>query len=402
MTSTYSTDIAIFGGGIAGLWLLNRFQAAGYETILLESASLGEAQTLASQGIIHGGLKYALSGSLTKSANTIAGMPQRWRQCLAGDDEVDLTGCRILSDDYYMWSDAGIRSKLKTFFGSKSLQGRVETVQADQYPPVFQQSTIKGSLYKLPDFVVDTGSLLEVLSSRHKERIFHLGTCPYSFEQDESGQVSTVTVSNGERKIVIKPQRFIFAAGKGNQGLIENAELSSVQSQLRPLKMTYLKCAELPRIFVHCIGDNFSLTPKLTITSHSDSHGDTVWYLGGELAESGVNRSDHEQILEAKKLLASLFPWIDLSSSSWNCFDIDRAEANVGNNYRPEGAFFKEEDKCIVAWPTKLTLSPSLADKLLDHFVEYNIQPSLHSPLVDLQAILEPASLATDYWEREN
>jgi len=120
MTSTYSTDIAIFGGGIAGLWLLNRFQAAGYETILLESASLGEAQTLASQGIIHGGLKYALSGSLTKSADTIAGMPQRWRQCLAGDDEVDLTGCRILSDDYYMWSDAGIRSKLKTFLAARA------------------------------------------------------------------------------------------------------------------------------------------------------------------------------------------------------------------------------------------------------------------------------------------
>ncbi|MBT6059135.1 MAG: FAD-dependent oxidoreductase, partial [Gammaproteobacteria bacterium] len=105
MTSTYSTDIAIFGGGIAGLWLLNRFQAAGYQAILLDTGGLGSGQTLASQGIIHGGLKYALSGSLSNSANTIAGMPQRWRQCLSGEDEVDLTDCRVLSENYYMWSD---------------------------------------------------------------------------------------------------------------------------------------------------------------------------------------------------------------------------------------------------------------------------------------------------------
>ena len=88
MTSSYSTDIVIFGGGIAGLWLLNRLRDEGYQAILLETNGLGSGQTLASQGIIHGGLKYALGGNLTGAANVIASMPAHWRRCLDGTGDV--------------------------------------------------------------------------------------------------------------------------------------------------------------------------------------------------------------------------------------------------------------------------------------------------------------------------
>ena len=62
-----------------------------------------------------------------------------------------------------MWSNASLRSKLKTFLGSKSLRGRVEAVAPDSYPPFFQNASVKGSLYQLPDFVVDSESLVETL-----------------------------------------------------------------------------------------------------------------------------------------------------------------------------------------------------------------------------------------------
>ena len=54
--------------------------------------------------------------------------------------------------------------------------------------------------------------------------------------------------------------------------------------------MVYLKQRDLPQLYVHCIGDSFSLTPRLTVTSHQDVNGNTVWYLGGEIAESGVRQ----------------------------------------------------------------------------------------------------------------
>src|SRR5690606_33565589 len=96
-------DIVIFGGGIAGLWLLNRLRNAGYRALLLESGALGQGQSVASQGMIHGGMKYALGGALTGATAAIADMPEHWRRCIAGQGEVDLRGARILSDAYYLW-----------------------------------------------------------------------------------------------------------------------------------------------------------------------------------------------------------------------------------------------------------------------------------------------------------
>ena len=166
MTLRYSTDIVIFGGGVAGLWLLNRLNNEGYRTILFEQNGLGCGQTLASQGIIHGGLKYALNGALNSASNIIATMPNRWRECLAGNDSVDLRGCHLLSNEYYMWSQSGVRSRLKTFLGSKSLRGRVERVAKESYPDFFGQATVSGALYKLPDFVIETESLI-------RKRVLH-------------------------------------------------------------------------------------------------------------------------------------------------------------------------------------------------------------------------------------
>lgn len=399
MTSSYSTDIVIFGGGIAGLWLLNRLRNQGYQAILLETGKLGSGQTLASQGIIHGGLKYALNGALSGAANVISDMPARWRSCLAGEGEIDLRGCRVLSDHYYMWSNSGFRSKLKTFLGSKSLSGRVSAVEKAKYPDFFKSATVEGILYKLPDFVVDTNSLLEVLVKKQREYIFAVESGSYTFKRDESGLVNSVELNVAGNRTTINAQRFVFSAGKGNQQLIEGADLRKPKSQLRPLNMVYVKGNNLPSVFVHCIGDSFSLTPKLTITSHTDGKGGTVWYLGGEIAESGVGKDNDRQINSAQKLLAALFPWVDFDETQFHCFAIDRAEANINNNYRPEDAYFMEESNVLVAWPTKLTLTPNLADNILKHLNSNGVAPSNTKTEQNLNATLKAAEIATPRWD---
>ncbi|HCS51023.1 MAG TPA: FAD-dependent oxidoreductase, partial [Planctomycetaceae bacterium] len=62
-------DIVIIGGGIAGLWTLDELRRNGVRALLLENRTLGFGQTISSQGIIHGGLKYSLKGVLTASAD---------------------------------------------------------------------------------------------------------------------------------------------------------------------------------------------------------------------------------------------------------------------------------------------------------------------------------------------
>lgn len=198
-------------------------------------------------------------------------------------------------------------------------------------------------------------------------------------------------------EIEIQAQRMVFCAGEGNAGLIEKAELKSVSAQVRPLNMVYLRKQGLPQLYVHCIGDDFGLTPRLTVTTHRDREGDTVWYLGGELAESGVGKSDAEQLAAAEALVGKYFPWVDVQGAEWRCFAVNRAEADINNNYRPDGPFLAVEHNIITAWPTKLTLSPALGDSLMD--VLADVQAGSATDCSGLRQYLPEPPLGKARWD---
>jgi len=75
---TLTPDALILGGGVAGLWTLDRLHRAGHSVLLIEPNALGAGQTIWSQGILHSGLKYTLAGALNKAARAIQSMPERW------------------------------------------------------------------------------------------------------------------------------------------------------------------------------------------------------------------------------------------------------------------------------------------------------------------------------------
>src|SRR5207248_2373023 len=118
--------IVIIGGGISGLWLLNRLRQLGYSAILLESKALGAGQTNKSQGIIHGGIKYALQGVMTSAATEIAEMPKVWDECLKGKGVIDLSQVPILSKHQYLWSTGSLASKIAGFFAGMTLRGTLQ------------------------------------------------------------------------------------------------------------------------------------------------------------------------------------------------------------------------------------------------------------------------------------
>ena len=90
--NNYSSQIAIVGGGICGLWLLNRLRQMGYEALLFEKNELGGEQTLASQGIIHSGIKYDFRAFRSEVSKKLAAMPEIWAKSLAGSGPIDLAG----------------------------------------------------------------------------------------------------------------------------------------------------------------------------------------------------------------------------------------------------------------------------------------------------------------------
>ena len=79
------------------MWLLNLLVDRGYSAILLEREHLGAGQTLASQGMIHGGFKYALNGAFSAQEKSLFLMPDRWKRYLLGRGEIDLRDLKVKS-----------------------------------------------------------------------------------------------------------------------------------------------------------------------------------------------------------------------------------------------------------------------------------------------------------------
>jgi glycerol-3-phosphate dehydrogenase len=365
MQKVVETDIVIIGGGIAGLWLLNRLRQLGFAAILVESGLLGGGQTHKSQGIIHGGTKYALQGNVTSAAQSIADMPAVWRQCLQGKGDIDLTHVPVLSQHQYLFSTNKLMGKLTGFFASLALQGNVQPLMSDAYPTIFQNAQFKGVVYALEEMVIDVHSLVRELVKPNQDVIFKID--PLREDQlqlDPNGRLISLEVESGASKtILIKGKKYIFAAGAGNEFLLKKLAHPAVAMQRRPLHMVVVKTDFSYPVYAHCLG--MGATPRFTITTHQAHDGKTIWYLGGQIAEEGVKHDATTQINIAKKELQEVFPWLDFSTARFATFFVDRAEPLQPGGKRPDSTYFKEIENMIVAWPTKLALAPKLAEDII-------------------------------------
>lgn len=372
----YTTEIAIVGGGICGLWLLNVLRDRGYDATLFERDQLGTGQTLASQGMIHGGIKYALGGFTTPASETIANMPATWRQCIQGDGQINLHALPVLSNDYYLFSDGALTNKVTAFFASKTLRGRISPVAKEDYPQAFQHRDFKGTLYKLQDMVIDTGALLERLQSRYHQHIFKAAV-EVSYDPEPR------LILNGEMEL--KAKRIVLAAGEGNGALVENMPGKPISMQLRPLKQVLAK-GDLPPVYAHAVSLKDAAKPKLTISTHPMADGTNVWYLGGNLAEQGVDKADEVLVQDAARELKATLPWISLENVEYRTLAINRAEATQASGNRPDFPFVRQYKKVIACWPTKLTLTPLLAEEVLSHLPapENITNPTIQLPLAQL------------------
>ena len=388
MPSVISTDVLIVGAGVAGLWLNARLRRLGFSTVLVENGTLGGAQTVKSQGIIHGGAKYALHGALTGASEAIADMPRRWREALAGNGELDLNGVRLLSEAHYLWSPGTLAGNLTSFFASKAVRGRVDQVKGDQLPPALQDPRFKGKVYRLAELVVDVPSLIERLAELGGDGLLSGQNIEPVFANEE---LIGLRIDGRE----IHAQRIVFSAGAGNAELLASAGISVPAQQLRPLHMVLVKGPSLKPLYAHCLGGGPK--PRITVTTHPAANGEWVWYLGGDIAEAdGVARTPDEQIAVAQKELGNLLPWVDLSQAQWATLRVNRAEPAQSGLVRPDNAFLADQGRLLVGWPTKLALAPDFSDRVITALHNDGIQPG-NAPV--LPEFVRPP-LAQTPWEQ--
>ena len=157
-------DVLIFGGGAAGLWLLDVLVEAGHRVLLLEADRLGAGQTACAQGIIHGGFKYALNGRLTRAAAAVRDMPDLWRRCLTGSQSPRLTGTRVRADHCHLWQTASAGSALGMLAARLMLRVAPRRLPRGERPPAI--ASCPGNVAQLAEPVIDPISLLADLGGR--------------------------------------------------------------------------------------------------------------------------------------------------------------------------------------------------------------------------------------------
>src|SRR5690606_33295549 len=138
----------------------------------LEAGDLGSGQTIASQGIIHGGLKYTLSGLFTPSARAIREMPTIWRRCLAGEGPPDmprLSGTRLRAEFCHIWRTETLSARLAMFGARAGLLITPRKLDVSERPPVLAQCP--GAVARLDEQVLEPVSFLEVLAQQHQARL---------------------------------------------------------------------------------------------------------------------------------------------------------------------------------------------------------------------------------------
>jgi len=349
-------DVLIIGGGIAGLWALDELHRRGYSVLLVEHRALGAGQTVCSQGIIHGGIKYTLSGLLTPSADAIREMPSLWNACLRGRAEPKLAGVRILSPCCYLWRTASLASRLGLIGAQVGLRTAAALVDRDERPAPLRDCP--GDVLRVAEPVLDMPSVLAALAGRHRTRIAE-GEIDGAAQvgNHKSGMKVRIRAARHDTALTIRPRRVVLTAGEGNARLRPLFGLSGDVMQRRPLHMVLVRGPLLP-LYGHCVD---GARTRATITTNTDAAGRTVWHVGGEMAEGGVRVNALELIDYARRELTALLPGANFAETEWATYRIDRAEGRTSTGAKPDRPTTQREGDVLSAWPTKLALAPRLA-----------------------------------------
>ena len=376
MAGAVSLDVLVFGGGAAGLWTLDVLAARGARALLVETNALGAGQTIASQGIIHGGLKYTLQGLLTSSAASVREMPAVWRECLAGERVPNLSGVQLRSEFCYLWRTETLSSRLGMLGASFGLQVTPDLLPADDRPDVL--AGCPGAVATLAEPVISPASFVNVLRQRNFQRLLRVDPEGVEFSVANTGTVAEVRLACGPHSLSLQPRLVMFAAGAGNADLLRRLGREAPVMQRRPLHMAMVR-GDLPELNGHCVD---GARTRVTITSERLSADQVVWQLGGQIAEDGVEMNERALVAHAAAELRSVLPGLSLAGTEWSTYRVDRAEGATAGGKRPDDIQATREGNVLTCWPTKLALVPELA-----RTVASQVEPSDESVLFPGEAV---------------
>lgn len=374
-------DAVIFGGGAAGLWLLDRLSRDGHHVVLLEARGLGAGQTVGSQAILHVGSTSTESGLATRVIKPLRELPNLWRNALLGRIAPNLTRTRLRSECCYLWQVESLGLQVASGRSRLAVRSDSEILAPDERPAALAE--VAGPVSRLPEQVICPASFLADLADQYRDRLLQIDVEQgLRFRLNSPGEVDAIQLTSptGGSTLELKPRQVIFTAGSDNARLRELVGLSVDALPSRSLHMVLAR-GNLPELNGHCIEATQTI---VTVTSDIDDDGRTVWQIGGPLAESGFKREPHVQTERVREELARILPRLDLRAIEWSAYRLDRAEGELGSNSRREAVQVFCAGNVTTGCPTKLVLAPVLAAEIADRASSpYITTPFDSTPLAD-------------------
>ncbi len=367
----HTPDIIVSGAGIAGLWLFHHLKRAGYDVLLLERDSIGCGQTIASQGIIHSGLKYAFAGQINELARSISAMPDLWRDALAGRGPVDLRAARANASSQYLLIPPGLMGGLIGLVTKKALGGNVRELKKTEWPDSIVKAGFNGTVIFMDEPILDVASVLHALAAPYRDHIRRADVLADTDYVIVDGNIDTLYLGAEP----VRAKKYIFTTADSNKLIAEKfGHADGLQTQARPLLMGMMRNAPF-ELYAHCVGP--SEKPVVTITTHRATDGSLVWYLGGGVAERAKNAAPGDVYKAAQDGLRKYMPHVDLSRVIWSTLPVDRIEGKSKTaGHLPDTPTIHTAHNALYCWPTKLTFAPMLAQQVVAQLEKDGITPS--------------------------
>ena len=351
-------DLLIVGGGIAGLWLLDEARRAGYRALLVESRALGSGQTIASQGILHGGFKHALGGRVSPFVDALKDMPPVWRDCLSGKREPDLREVRLRAAFCLCWRTGSFVSTLGQLGARLALKVDLHRLAESERP--LPLAGCPGDVYRLDEHVIDPSSLINVLAERNRQQLIQIAAV--RFDRSAPGVITSVNICDPSQasSVILRPRQVVLTAGEGNAGLREQCGLSTDVMRRLPLSILMIR-GHLPDLNGFCLKGTKAQAVVTTQRVHAH---EAVWQVASECIAAPYEDPAAFQAEMLNELRDALpgFAWPTVRIGSYVA---NRAEGPMVSGARSSDVQILAEGNVITAWPTKLVLAPRLAERVL-------------------------------------
>lgn len=378
---TRTPDAVILGGGCAGLWTLHELLHRGYDAHLIETNALGQGQTIWSQGILHSGLKYTLTGTLNKAARAIQDMPARWMQSIRADTPPDLSAATLRADHCHLWRTNSIASRAGMIGARVGLKTKPQTIDPGSRPAPLTQTP--GAVARIDEPVIDPVAFLNAFRNLYTTHIHHIPKPNLTVTGTPESPTLHTPVGT------LSPRTLIIAAGNGANTIRQALNLPTAAMQVRPLHMIALQGPNLPTLNGHCVDGNVT---RITITTQNPGPTTTAthptWQIGGQIAERGPSITPDALIAHARNELIDCIPGLEqsgaLKGARWTTYDAPRAEGATRTGRRPETPSIIKEANTITIWPSKLVLAPQAATLAAEQLPPPSPTTNTNHPPIDL------------------